>query len=130
MSTPRSHSIFTPHRLATMFPPDRADAFFDALYGDAKDGAYDISLAFDGERENGLDFSFRLTQRPGHCMACNLTYGLPRVFERHPVINLPGVLADIASALDRAEDALKWRLLPTREMTRTLHIIPLLVTFV
>ncbi len=129
MPTTSSESIFTPQRLAAMFPSDRADAFFDALYGDAEDGAYDIALAFEGEGENGMEFSFRLTQRPGHCLACNLTYGLPQVFERHPVIDLPGVVAKIASAMDRAEDSLRWRLLPTREMSRTLHVIPLLVTF-
>ncbi|WP_353116526.1 pancreas/duodenum homeobox protein 1 [Nitratidesulfovibrio sp.] len=129
MPTTSSERIFTPQRLAALFPPERADAFFDALYGDAEDGAYDIALAFEGERENGMEFSFRLTQRPGHCLACNLTYGLPQVFERHPVIDLPGVVAKIASVLDKAESALQWRLLPTREMSRTLHVIPLVVTF-
>ncbi|BFR48578.1 pancreas/duodenum homeobox protein 1 [Nitratidesulfovibrio sp. HK-II] len=128
MPTTSSERIFTPQRLAALFPPDRANAFFDALYGDAEDGAYDIALAFDGEHDNGLEFSFRLTQRPGHCLACNLTYGLPQVFERHPVIDLPGVVANIANALGRAETT-RWRLLPTREMSRTLHVIPLLVTF-
>lgn len=128
MPTTSSERIFTPQRLAALFPPDRANAFFDALYGDAEDGAYDIALSFDGEHDNGLEFSFRLTQRPGHCLACNLTYGLPQVFERHPVIDLPGVVANIADALDRTETA-RWRLLPTREVSRTLHVIPLLVTF-
>jgi len=128
MPTTSSERIFTPQRLAALFPPDRANAFFDALYGDAEDGAYDIALAFDGEHDNGLEFSFRLTQRPGHCLACNLTYGLPQVFERHPVIDLPGVVANIANALGRTETT-RWRLLPTREMSRTLHVIPLLVTF-
>lgn len=128
MPTSSSERIFTPQRLAALFPPDRANAFFDALYGDAEDGAYDIALAFDGEHDTGLEFSFRLTQRPGHCLACNLTYGLPQVFERHPVIDLPGVVANIATALNRAGNA-QWRLLPTRELSRTLHVIPLLVTF-
>ncbi|HEU6438699.1 MAG TPA: pancreas/duodenum homeobox protein 1 [Nitratidesulfovibrio sp.] len=122
-------SLFTPQRLAAMFPPDRADAFFDALYGDAEDGAYDIALTFEGEHENGMEFSFRLTQRPGHCLACNLTYGLPQVFARHPVIDLPGLVGKIASTLDRAEGSLQWSLLPTRELSRTVHAIPLRVTF-
>lgn len=129
MQPTSGESLFTPQRLASIFPPEKANAFFDALYGDAEDGAYDIELGYEGERENGMEFSFRLVQRPGHCLACNLTYGLPQVFARHPVIGLPGLVARIAELLGRPADSLHWRLLPTREMSRTLHVIPLLVTF-
>ena len=37
--------IFSPTTLATLFPPERSNEFFDALFGDADEGAYDIALS-------------------------------------------------------------------------------------
>ena len=88
MNTINFHRLFTQERLEELFPKDRADSFFEALYGDASDGAYDINLDFKESNENKLLFEFQLNQRAGKCLACNVTYGLPSVFTRHPVINI------------------------------------------
>lgn len=124
-------ALFTAARLAEMFPPSRTNDFFDALYGDAEDGAYDIRLTFREATAKQLVFAFELHQRKGKCLACNLTYGLPQVFTRHPVINIKGVINSIASSLYPATDAtpeLAWRLGATEEHSRQLHSIPLLVS--
>ena len=47
-------TLFSPDVLKQLFPKDRSDQFFDALYGDTEEGAYDISLEFIGSRENRL----------------------------------------------------------------------------
>ena len=36
----------TRESLDQLFPPDRSDRFFEALYGDISEGAYDIVLEF------------------------------------------------------------------------------------
>lgn len=120
--------LFSSDRLAELFPADRADAFFDALYGDAEEGAYDIRLAFKGQSANRLLFAFELMQRPGHCLVCNLTYGLPQVFARHPIIGLPAMISAIADMLELPVESLKWELGNTEEHSRELHSIPLRVT--
>lgn len=118
-------TLFTPDVLKRLFPKDRSDQFFDALYGDTEEGAYDISLEFIGSRENRLEFMLRLTQRPGKCITCSLTYGLPEVFTRHPIINIKGLVQNIGALLDgrgRVED---WQLGSTRETSNDVHTIPL-----
>jgi len=117
--------IFTKEKLLEFFPPERTEAFFEALFGDAEDGSYDISLHYVGQGEDALDFEFHLDQRPGRCLACNLTYGLPQVFTRHPVINVNGVADAIAEAVGGS--AVSWELGATRELSRELHVIPLKV---
>jgi len=118
--------IFTRERLDMLFPKDRADSFFDALFGDAGEGSYDISLEFKKQSEDRLEFEFHLKQRPGKCLVCNLTYGLPAVFSRHPVINVKGLVQEIVCLLDGASGS-KWQLGNTREISKKLHIIPLTV---
>lgn len=120
--------LFDKDTLETMFPADRADTFFEALFGDASEGAYDISLAFSGEEADQLVFEFRLVQRPGSCLRCSLTYGLPQVFSRHPVINVKGVVASVAEKLGKSEDRLSWELKPTREVSSDVHAVPLVIT--
>lgn len=121
-------TIFTRDSLNQLFPEDRANHFFEALYGDAEEGAYDISLAFDGYRDNRLHFEFHLNQRPGKCLACHLTYGLPAVFERHPIIDVAGLVEKIVHRLGNGAEIADWSLRPTREMSPTLHIVPLVIT--
>lgn len=84
-----------------LFPPEKADLFFEALYGGAEIGAFDISLHYLGldNKSNVLKFEFRLTERPGQCIACNLTQGLPQVFQRHPVIDIAGITDRIEKGL-------------------------------
>ncbi len=120
--------IFTPEKLAGLFPKDRSDRFFDALYGDAGEGAYDIGFAFNGIEGNRLLFEFQLTQRKGKCLACNLTYGLPNVFSRHPIIDVKGLVEKIDGLLGGSPKIVDWKLGSTCEISRTLHIVPLILS--
>ncbi len=120
--------LFTPEDLQTLFPEDRADAFFESLFGDAEEGAFDIGLAFKGHRGKALNFEFQLHQRPGKCLACNLTYGLPQVFRRHPIINVQGLTDEIGKRLDGKFHCTGWELGATRELSRELHVIPLVIS--
>ena len=61
--------------LESVFPPERTEAFFDALFGGAEEGAYDIVLVCRSEGEGKAELSFELHQHPGKCLACNLTCG-------------------------------------------------------
>jgi hypothetical protein len=119
------HEIFSKENLDGLFPKDRADDFFDALYGDASEGAYDISLELKGAKGDILQFEFHLEQRPGKCLACNLTYGLPKVFSRHPVINISGLVNGIVRLLGNNTDSVQWKIGATREISEKLHVIPL-----
>ncbi len=123
--TKQLENLFTTDALAGLFPDNRADRFFDALYGDVDEGAYDIGLAFKSAGEDRLLFEFRLLQREGKCLACNLTYGLPTVFSKHPIINVAGVVEKIDAMLDGQAKVDKWVLGSTKEISRTIHVIPL-----
>lgn len=127
MHTPSSRTIFDQRILDEIFPSSRADRFFAALLGDASEGAYDITLAFAGETDDQIDFEFQLKQRPGKCLACNLTYGLPEVFMRHPVIDVAGVVRQIDSRMVNGKQCGKWTLGRTREVSRDMHVLPLTV---
>ncbi len=122
-------AVFTQEWARGVFPPERADAFFDALFGGAEEGAYDISLRFVKAEGSVYEFAFDLTQRPGKCLACNLTYGLPQVFARHPVLNVKGVVEKAAEALGKPAASARWELRATRENSASLHSIPLLISF-
>lgn len=121
-------TLFTSDVLKQLFPEDRSDQFFDALYGDAEEGAYDISLEFIGSRENRLEFMLCLTQRPGKCITCSLTYGLPEVFTRHPIINIRGLVQNIGALLDGRAQVEDWQLGPTQEISNEVHTISLVIT--
>ncbi|WP_300669432.1 pancreas/duodenum homeobox protein 1 [Desulfoluna sp.] len=118
-------SLFTADVLAELFPTDFSDQFFEALYGDADDGAYDISLALAGGDEKTLEFELRLAQRPGKCLVCSLTYGLPEVFSRHPLINIAGLVEKINAVLGETAHCTGWQMGRTRELSRALHVVPL-----
>jgi hypothetical protein len=120
--------LFTQRALRELFPHDRADLFFEGLYGDPSEGAYDINLVFKGQDRDTLQFEFQLEQRPGKCLACNLTYGLPEVFSRHPIINIKGLIGEIDQILGDQGRCADWRLGITREISSELHILPLIIT--
>ena len=124
MGTKNFNELFAPDVLKQLFPEDRSDQFFDALYGDAEEGAYDISLEFIEYRRNRLEFMLRLTQRPGKCITCSLTYGLPEVFTRHPIINIKGLVQDIEVLLDGKRRCVDWQLGSTQEISNDVHVIP------
>ena len=121
--------IFSRDALTQLFPAERSDQFFEALYGDSLEGAYDISLHFiDSRNQNTLNFELHLNQRPGKCLACNLTYGLPEVFSRHPGINVAGTAAEIGKLLGRNPQKVEWGLGSTRSNSSELHTIPFTVS--
>ncbi len=128
MSDQSYDNIFTSDVLMNLFPGDRADRFFDALFGDASEGAYDIELVFKRGDRNALFFELQLKRRPEKCLVCNLTYGLPNVFSRHPIINIKGLVQEINRLLGNGLKAVDWRLGGTREVSSDLHVVPLILT--
>lgn len=126
-------NIFSDACLAELFPASKTDAFFDALFGGAEEGAYDISLRFVGADSQRIEFCFVLTQRPEKCLRCSLTYGLPQVFSRHPVLNVAGLVKKIVARMAAAGEAFTWtgyawELGATQEDSREIHCIPLYIT--
>ena len=117
-------SILTQDFLDELLPPERSDQFFDALYGDAAEGAYDIRLEPISISGSRIVLAFNLLQRPDKCLVCSLTYGLPNVFTRHPLINIKGMIEKIKEAGIPAKN---WQLGNTEESSAALHIIPLYI---
>ena len=117
-------SILTQEFLDELLPPERSDQFFDALYGDTSEGAYDIRLKPIGISGSRIVLAFNLLRRPDKCLVCSLTYGLPNVFTRHPLINIKGMIEKIK---DVGIPAKSWRLGDTEENSAALHIIPLYI---
>ena len=118
-------TILTRDALQSLFPPDRTNDFFEALFGDAEDGASDIELAFGSATASELVMELRLHERPGCCLACNLTQGLPQVFSRHPIINVGGLVRGIDALLGDTVQCGEWRLGYTEQRSRALHVIPI-----
>lgn len=128
MATDSFSELFTAEALNRLFPDNKSDDFFEALYGDAEEGAYDISLAYVKSDDNVLEFELRLKQRPGKCLACNLTYGLPEVFSRHPLINIKGLVAEIDTLAGDLLKCVDWKIGRTREISRELHTVPIVIS--
>jgi hypothetical protein len=128
MSNDRLAAILTKERLARIFPPDRTNAFFDALFGDADEGAYDIELVYRETRGNTMIIDMELHQRPGRCLACNLTQGLPQVFTRHPIINVKGIVEEVGKLLGNATKCTSWSLGYTEQHNSALHTIPIKIS--
>ena len=127
MAVQRYRTQFPQHVLDEIFPKERTDRFFEALLGDASDGAFDIILTYTGESENRIEFEFQLKQRPGRCLACNLTYGLPEVFARHPVIDIAGIVQQIDSRMTNGNRCGRWHIGRTKEISRERHALPLVI---
>ena len=124
-----TREIFTRETLDKILPPQLSDGFFEAMYGDAAEGAYDIQLTFIGYEPDRktLEFEIQLHERPGKCLACNLTYGLPQVFSRHPLININGMAEKIVALLGDNTKCTGWELGRTRTPSSDLHSIPLTI---
>jgi hypothetical protein len=120
-------TLFSRETLDSLFPLERSNQFFEALFGDPDEGAYDIRLAFKENQTDTLLFEFELHQRPGKCLACNLTYGLPKVFSRHPVIDVSGIIDKLDQLLGDRARCSQWQLGSVREVSRELHVIPLTI---
>ncbi len=127
MHTEDYTNIFTTDVLKRLLPAARSDEFFEALFGDAQEGAYDIILKFEDQTDTSLHFALHLTQRPGRCLACNLTQGLPQVFSRHPVINLSGIAKEVGKLINHNQERPDWRLGSTRQHSNALHTIPFII---
>ena len=119
--------LFCLKTLNQIFPPGTDDRFFEALLGDAAEGAFDICLKFAEQHHNQLRFTFDLKQRPGKCLTCSLTYGLPHVFSRHPVINVKERVKQIEHLLGEDAHCCDWQLGTTREVSSVLHTVPLTI---
>lgn len=120
-------TLFSQDKLDSLFPLERSDQFFEALFGDSDEGAYDIRLAFKENQADTLLFELELHQRPGKCLACNLTHGLPNVFARHPIIDINGVVAQLDQLLGSRAHCRQWQLGRVREVSLRLHVIPLMI---
>lgn len=118
--------VFTPEYLDEIFPLEKSDAFFEAMYGDAAEGSYDIKLRFEAGTSSELQFLLHLEQRPGKCLACNLTYGLPQVFSRHPLLAMGQLADELAKKIGRTVES--WAFSPTREISQTLHAVPYIIS--
>lgn len=105
-----------------LFPESRTNEFFEALFGDAEEGAYTIKLRFHASKANTLLFHFELHQRGQQCLRCNLTTGLPAVFQRHPLIGAQKLAESIAKKAGFSE--FSWRLGATVQQSEQLHYIP------
>lgn len=117
--------MFNQNFIDEVFPADCTDAFFEALFGEAEEGAYDIRLSFQEQQENKLVFHFELHQRPGKCLRCNLTTGLPQVFQRHPIIGAKTIAEKAAQKADFKD--FTWSLGSTVQHSEELHYIPLYI---
>jgi len=115
------NQIFTQDFLDQLLPLNLSDQFFEALYGDASEGAYDIRLQFVSASDEQIVLEFNLIQRPGKCMVCSLTYGLPNVFSRHPLININNMIKKIEEKGVKIEN---WHLGDTKEVNTSLHTVP------
>ncbi|MBC8208274.1 MAG: pancreas/duodenum homeobox protein 1 [Desulfobulbaceae bacterium] len=125
MDSTQIDALFTPETLTQLFPHDRTNDFFEALFGDANDGAYDITLGYGGCTNNQIRLELRLHERPGCCLACNLTQGLPQVFSRHPIINVEGLVQSVDDLLGDTAQCGDWQLGSTEQCQKDLHLIPL-----
>ncbi len=121
-------SLFTTETLDKLFPKKRTNDFFEALFGDAEEGAYDISLGYDDISGDTLTLELKLHERPGCCLVCNLTQGLPQVFSRHPVINVTGIVEDVDTLLGDLANCKDWSLGHTEQRQQEMHVIPIHIT--
>ncbi len=112
--------------LDNLFPTERTNEFFEALFGDADEGAYDIKLALHEQSADKIIIHYQLHGRPNKCLACNLTSGLPHVFNRHPIIASAKTAEAIAKEANF--DAFDFTIGTTIQLNDALHLIPLTIT--
>jgi hypothetical protein len=129
MNNEKLKATFTDDVLERLFPPEKTRDFFEALFGDDSEGAFDITLRYGGldEQASLLRFYLDLHERPGCCLVCSLTHGLPEVFSRHPVINVKGLVNEIEQHLDGAVKCVQWKLDSTSQEKKSLHSVPLTI---
>ncbi len=123
-------NLFNDEVLEELFPAERTNDFFEALFGDAGEGAFDIKLRYYGydNSTNTLQLNLDLHERPGCCLVCSLTYGLPEVFSRHPIINVKGIVSGVEEKLDGMATCSDWKLGSTIQQESSRHTIPLTIS--
>ena len=123
------NDLFTKEVLEGLLPSQLSNDFFEALYGDADEGAYNISLSFNDydPEQKTLSFELLLIERPDKCLACNLTYGLPDVFSCHPLLNIKGMVEKIDALLGGDTNCTGWELGRTQTPASNMHAIPLII---
>ena len=127
MSSNSYDNLFDTAMCKRLLPPEKSNDFFEALFGDPSEGSYDIELTYHGSDGTQMQFNLLLHERPGHCLACNLTQGLPQVFSRHPIINVAGIVEQVNEALGEQTQTGAWRLGATQQQSQSLHVIPLVI---
>jgi len=125
MTADTLNALFSSEVLLKVFPKERTDEFFEALFGDADEGSYDIELAYKNMDSNSLTLELLLHERPDCCLACNLTQGLPQVFSRHPVIDVDSIVRDIDKLIGDRGTCGEWSLGHTEQRSSSLHVIPI-----
>jgi len=118
--------IFNEKVLKQLLPPERIEAFFEAFYF-GEEPAYHLQLGWGESTEGLVRLELQLHARPGKCLACNLTWGLPQVLEKHPLLNLDKTVQDFEKLLPQGHKVKKWYLGHTEERSPELHVIPLLI---
>jgi len=118
-------TLLTREVLEKIFPKGRADEFFEALFGDANEGSYDIELTYREADDSSLTLELLLHERPNCCLACNLTQGLPQVFSRHPIIGVDSIVKEIDKLIGDEFTCGEWSLGYTQQRTSSLHVIPI-----
>jgi len=126
---PRPNELIQEDKLNELFPKGKDNEFFEAFYGGLEDGAFDINFSFESYNPDNseLVFGFNLKERPGKCMACNLTYGLPAVFEKSPIINLKAIINGINEMINPHYEVNEFILGKTIPKAPKLNVIPLII---
>ncbi len=112
--------------LDNLFPAERTNEFFEALFGDVDEGAYDIKLALHEQSADTVIINYELHGRPNKCLACNLTSGLPHVFTRHPIIASAKTAEAIAK--EAGFESFEFSIGATNQLSQALHLIPLIIS--
>ncbi len=114
--------------IRSLLPKEKIEEFFEAFYF-GEEPAYELELGLRGwePEKRLLTLELRLKARPGKCLACNLTSGLPEVFKRHPILNLAKVAEEAVKKLGDGYELESWDLGWTEQITRDLHVIPLII---
>lgn len=123
--TDKSAPLIDQAWLEKMLPPEKTDEFFDAIYGGSEEGAYTIVPVLKKLTQDAAVVDLELRRRPGQCLKCSLTYGLPEVFRRHPLLNIAGFVKEIAHKAGWSNYS--WELGETEDRGEDLHSVPLTI---
>ncbi|OAG27843.1 hypothetical protein [Thermodesulfatator autotrophicus] len=114
--------------IKSLLPEERVQEFFEAFYFGEEPAYYlDLGLREWRPEKGRVVLELRLTARPDKCLACNLTSGLPPVLKKHPILNLAGIVSEIAQKLEPGYKVDSWDLGWTEEVNHDLHVIPLVI---